>query len=343
MFLRAVHFAAWRSGVAALLVLSFAASAQQAIQFSRPANQDPAAPANSYAPSRHKSASDFNAPKSLFGDDGPSASFDVLPSGPAPAMPNAYTLQWQKLLQDRKNWALMTPEQVLGVPTPESILGIAPKEDPKLTLEARFLQRQDRQSEMAATNGLPRQGDTFLRSEDQNTGLFQDRNEPSQFTETKRGLNPDTTTPNTDKRLSSFLSRDSGNHADMDQPSDPTWASPFAAPPTPPQSTPEQLANMDRFRALIDMPSSEKAPATANLFLPHVAAPDPLLPVQPLYSPVGHSFTPVGNDITKPTGLTPLTGISAPPPVPAKKPALVQPPPWMSQSAQSTTLPQRQF
>jgi hypothetical protein len=294
-------------------------------------------------PPSHKSASDFNAPKSLFGDDEPTASFDILPGGPAPVMPNAYTLQWQKILQDRKNWALRTPEQILGVPTPESILGIAPREDSQLSPEERFLQRQDRQWERTATNGLPRPDATFLRTDDPNTGLFQDRNEHSQFTATSHGLIPGATAPGTGRLLNSFLSPNSGNQADLNQPSDPTWASPFGAPQPSLQPTPEQLANMERFRALMEPPPSEKAPATANVFLPRAAAPDANLQAQPLFNPIGRSFTPVQYDIAKPTGLTPLAGVTGPPPTPAKKPALVQPPPWMSQSPQNATLPQRQF
>jgi hypothetical protein len=100
---------------------------------------------------------------------------------------------------------------------------------------------------------------------------------------------------------------------------------------------------MERFRALMEPPTSEKPPATLNFLLPRVAAPDPNLQAQPLFNPIGRSFTPVENDIAKPTGLTPLAGVTGPQPIPAKKPALVQPPPWMSQSPQNATLPQRQF
>ena len=343
MLLRAVHFVVRGSGLTALLTLGLAASAQQAIQFTKPANQDPKATANTYVPPSHKSSSDFNAPKSLFGGDGATASFDELPAGPTPAMPNSYTRQWQKILQDRKNWALMTPEMVLGVPTPESILGIVPKEDSKLSPEEGFLQRQDRQLQMNATNGLHGPEAGFSRNDDPRTGQFQDRNERSQFASSSRNVTSDTSAPGTAKLPNSFLGPNSGNQADPNQPSDSTWASPFGAPQLSPQSTLEQLANMERFRALMEPPPSEKAPATASLFQPRVAAPDPNLQAQPLFNPMVRSLTPVENDIAKPTGLTPLAGVTGPAPTPTKKPALVQPPPWMSQSPQNSTLPQRQF
>lgn len=344
MCAHAVNVSARWSGLAALMALGLSAAAQQSIQFSRPANQNPTATANSSLPASHKSPSDFNAPKSLFGDDSATASFDILPTGPAPIIPNSYALQWQKILQDRKNWALMTPEQILGMPTPESILGITdPRDDPKLSPEERYLQRQDRRMEMAATNGLPRPDGVSLRQQNQDTGLFQNRNDRGLFTDNPSGLSPRPMVSGPARFSSPFLSQNPGASADMNQASDSTWASPFGSPQPPPQSTPEQLQGMERFRALFESPVSAKAPASAGFALPTTATPDPNLQAQPAFNPVGRSATPVLDDIAKPTGLAPLAGVTGPLPAPAKKPPLVQPPPWMSQSPQNSIMPQRQF
>jgi hypothetical protein len=325
-----------------MLALGFSASAQQAIQFTKPASSDPATPANTYTPAPHKAPSDFNAPKSIFGDDGPTASFDILPGSPPPVLPNAYSQQWQKFFQNRKNWALMTPEQVLGVPTPESILGLTPAQDAKLSPEERFLQRQDRQSPTSATNGLPRLSAAFGRDEDQ-AGVFLDPIDRRQLADPSRGAISSATPSGPGRLVNAFLSADSANPAEPNQAANATWASPFGFPQSTPKSTPEQLETMARFRALMEPPAQEKQSAAANLLLPRTATPDPNMQAQPAFNPIGRSFKPLENDITKPTGITPLAGVTGPQPPAAKKPAAVQPPPWLSQSPQDTTLPQRQF
>src|SRR5882672_7132159 len=114
----------WLSTAIATMATLMPALAQQSIIFSKPAEVS-ADKANSFMPEpSHTGPSAFNAPSPLFGRR-PTASFDILPGAqrPAPISPEQ-ALQWQKFLDKKKNWTLMTPEEILGVPTPEKILGI---------------------------------------------------------------------------------------------------------------------------------------------------------------------------------------------------------------------------
>ena len=155
MFSNAVNSMARWLGLALLMGLVLPALAQRSIEYSTPAEDDAKAP-ESVAPAvTHKTPSAFNAPKSLFGND-VSASFDDLPRSPVPNN-NRSNPQWRKAQEDQKNWALMTPQEILGVPTPESILGISSlQDDTKLTSEERFLKRQD-QPLGSSTNGWQHQ------------------------------------------------------------------------------------------------------------------------------------------------------------------------------------------
>lgn len=331
------------------MTLCLPAAAQQTIQFSKPVNHDPAATANAFLPeANHKSANAFNAPASLFGN-GPD--FDVPPGTPPMVFnPNA-AAQWQKVMEDRKNWALMTPEQILGVPTPESILGVTDPEENKLSPEERYLRRQGRQSQMGATNALQRADNWMWHKDDDTAGPFRPFDGSSPFADDPDGSkrNPDGSRRNPampNLNRSPFFNPNQRTLADMNQRMNSTWASPFESPEPLPKATPEQLAGMEHFRAmLMQSPSTlEKTPTPASFSSQPAASPDPFLQALPPYNPAGHSFMPLGNDIAKPTGLMPLAGVSGPLPTPPKKAPLVQPPPWMSQqSPQSSTLPQRQY
>jgi hypothetical protein len=66
---------------------------------------------------------------------------------------------------------------------------------------------------------------------------------------------------------------------------------------------------------------------------------------RPLVNPLGHSFTPLQSSIGRPTGITPLPGITGPYkiPAPAKSSTQAQLPPWLSDSPQPFSPPQRRF
>ena len=123
------------------------------------------------------------------------------------------------------------------------------------------------------------------------------------------------------------------------------WASPFNQPAAAVKRDLAQEAEMDRFRALLDSGSPPEKPA-ATVRLEPLSAPDPNLQPLPLGNPLGHSFTPIQRGISKPTGITPLPGITSPYvlPVTAKTPGQAQPPPWLSDSPQPFgTPPRRSF
>ena len=341
MFLSAVNYV-WRGlALAALLAPGWSANAQQAIQFSKPANQDPAAAANSALRLKHSSPADFKAPSSLFGDTGADAGFDELPGGPPVIYPNANNQQWQKMLQERKNWALSTPEQILQVPTPETILGLTdPREDPNLSPEERFLKRQDRLSGISATNGPRGLNGMSSRTFDPNRDLYASPDERSRSGDARSGFDAGSFSSGPPKMQSVFTSLDSGTSPDQNLKVDPTWTSPFGSPEPQPKPTPKQLEGMEAFRALMESPTKAKPSTFGNLGLPAVAAPDPNLQALPVFNRAGSSFTPLANDIKK---ISPLAGVTGPPPAPPKKSPLVSPPPWMSSSLQNPTLPQRQY
>jgi hypothetical protein len=339
MFYQSVTFAARRLVVPGLIWLCLPVSAQQAIQFSTPV-EDPANQEIAFAPKTdHKVTSAFNAPKPLF-RVGPSASFNLLPSGPVPVIVTPRNQQWQKNQDAMRNWTLLTPEQILGVPTPESILGIAdPEEDPNQSLEERFLKRRERQSEagMEATNIWQ----PVMHSKDGlRSGPFEDSQTATLFTESLE-LSTSASTGLGDKRdFKQLFSKDSmaGGNSQADS----LWSSPFGSPAAPAKATPEQLAGMERFRTLFMEHTEQEKPATAYAGQA-TATPNPNFQVQPAFNSSGHSFAALKDDIAKPMGLAPLPGITGPAPTPVKKTSSVQPPPWMSSTAEHASLPQRQF
>ncbi len=332
MLLFHVKFAARWLGPAALVLLGVTATAQQTIPLSQPVWDDPTNKANAFLPdtSRYNSAGAFNAPIPLFGARGPSASFDILPGSPPPPISAADALQFQKAFNDKKNWALMTPEEILGVSTPEQILGIAdPNYDPSLTPEERYLQSQSRQYAIGVSNAVHRAAVSVWSSGDFADGSL-DAN--SRFAGRLDDSERDPA-----RALSSLF----GQRVDAVSQPNSTWSSPFDSPTPLPKPLPAQLAGMESFRALLDPPPPEK-PRSAFVLQP-AATPGPNLQSLPAYNPAGGSPRVLISDLIRPVGLTPLPGVTGPQ-APAKKTApLVRPPPWMQDPLQNSTLPQRQY
>jgi hypothetical protein len=340
MFFYEVNFAARWFGLAALVTLGLPAAAQQTIQISKPVDTDPSSKANAFMPeAARRNPDSFNAPSPLFGGT-PDASFDVLPGSPPPVFYNANPQQWQKFLDNKKNWTLMTPEEVLGIPTPEKILGVTdPDDDPSLSADERFLKRQDQQAAMAVTNGL-RGADSLLWQKDNSPGrFFQTADQEMPFARLMAGSVPDA-----NRNLGSPFSPHPGQPADAAEKLNSAWASPFITAEQPAKLTPEQLADRESFRALLDPPTEDKTPSTSGLFAQPAIPVDPNMePVPASFNPAGRSFTGLQNDVGHPTGITPLPGVTGPLPQPKKVAPLVQPPPWMQDPLQSSTMPQRQF
>jgi hypothetical protein len=331
-----VHLAARWFASAAFGALAVGAPAQQKIEFSKPADQDPTAKANALAPTfpHQLSASAFNAPSPLFGDRMPTADFDVSPAYFNQNAGAGDAAKWKKNFDSKKNWMLMTPEEILNIPTPENVMGVGDLQDEKLSPEERFMQRQNR---LAAgdPNDSRRADASPWRDEPVGADPFHAGDANTRFAETLGGSIPGAVkNPNALADLNQF---NQFNHK-----SSSTWASPFNQQEPLPKQTPDQLAGMERFRALMESQTPEKAPEAARFSYPSAAAPDPNMQVLPAYNPAGRSFTRLENGMNKPTGIMPLPGLNGQRPTPLKKEApLVQPPPWLSTSPQS--LPQREF
>lgn len=354
MNLRSVLIAAWRCSVAALIIWGGSILAQQPIQFSKPANEDPAATANSFLPGAgHAPPSAYNAPNPLFGGN-PGSSFDTLPMGPQPIILNV-NRQAQKAAQQRKNWTYLTPEEILAIPTPESILHIPdPQDDPKLSPEQRYLNRRDQQARFAATNATlrvdalswqsPNSSDRVFGSLDSNNN---DRDRSAKGTSDSSGnslLGPGgSRNPNSPFNQNSLF-QNSGPDADRYQRQNSSWMSPFDSPGPLPKPSPEQQAGMERFRAQFLEAPPVPAPVATTFDAPQSPAPDPYMNTMPAFNPAGSSFKSLESDIAKPVGLTPLSGVTGPRPAAPKPAPLVQPPPWLSApSPQNGNVPHRVF
>jgi hypothetical protein len=324
------------------MALGLPALAQQSIQFSRPAGQDPAATANAFLPPSHQAnPASFSAPVSLFGG-GPTADFDILPGAPGPVTQNT-SPQWQKFLDDKKNWTLLTPEEVLGLPTPEKLLGITDPDEDQLSAQDRYLRRQEHRSESAATNFLHQANSLAWHADDPTAKLFQDPDANGRLPETPGNSITGRTLPGSTRSLNPFFNPLPKSPTEMNQDIESTWVSPFNTPDQTPKPTPEQMAGMDRFRALLEAPTPDKPSVLAGFSGQPLPASDPNMQPLPAYNPASGGVKPLQSDIATPTGLLPLAPVTGQLPPPPKKSALVQAPPWMSSSPQNPTLPQRQF
>ena len=330
------------AGLAAMAVLwAFPSRAQPTNQPSKPAAEVTATTNSFMSPDQRNAADAYNAPKSVFsGQLAPQ--FDILPGAGQPQdISPAAAKQWQKFLDGKNKWTLMTPEEIMGVPTPEKILGLPDKNgDDKLTLEQRFLARPERAATFAATNGIRRLNDPWSRD---NPGPF------GQKVDTDRDARPgDRPDAGSARFFSQTLSAQPGllfgSSPNEDSNEGSKWASAFVRPAQPPKQTPEQLAGMERFRALMEPsapPDKLVVPRTAA-----VPAVDPYLEPVPQFNPNGRSFTPLQSSISRPTGIKPLPGITGPYTIPTETRTAGQAklPPWLSDSQQPPLgMPQRKF
>lgn len=298
-------------------------AAQQTIVVSKPADLS-AERANNFMDNRSSRINnDHNAPRSLFNNLTPEA-----PMTPPPQYIPRQDPSVQEALNKRKNWTLLTPEEILGIPTPEQIMGVpADKTKPKLTLEEKFLLRQ----QSSATNGRV----ASLFSREDNNPFSRNRADRTSPFYTSDKSPTDRLSPDSDRyfdQLKKMAARDDFSAQALKKEESP-WATSFANP-TAPKRTPEQLAAMERFRAMLE-PTSPQPAMTASRSA--VAAPDPYLQPQPKVNPIGRSVNSLENNSARPTGINPLpTVIGSAPKTPAKRPDWqAQPPPWTSGKPQT--------
>lgn len=319
--------------LAAVLAVGCLSSwAQQTTVNSKPADVSPEK-ANSFMDNRSpRLNNDHNAPRSLFEANSPNL---VLP-------PPVYFQNQDPVAREaanrRKNWTLLTPEEIMGVKTPEQILGLdKDKYQAKLTLEQEFLQRQRKP---AGTNGLNNpaysrnNNNPFSRYHDEQNPFSQNKNEADYRMNETRAASP--------SRYLDSLNRNaapgsSGFQRDEESP----WASGFARPSVP-KPSPEELAkrnaNMERFRALMEPAPQPAQAANPGRYSasPATAEVDPYLQPQPKVNPVGHSIQALEDTSARPTGITPLPPVtgSVQTPVQTRPAWQAQPPPWLSDKPQ---------
>jgi hypothetical protein len=323
-------------GIPALVALGWSAAAQQALRISTPSETGASPAAQSVASlpdsALHRKTAEVRAPVPLFGDRTPEASFDILPGSQQYIFNSAES---QKNANEQRNWTLMTPEDILGISTAEKILKLShPGDDASLTPEQRFLKRQDQQQLSSASNAWQRA----------NTSLWHhDKNDADSLFESLDASQSGANAPGPGTRTGNSVFGNMNARGELRQKFDSTWASPFETPELLPKPTQAQLAGMDRFRAIMNPATPEKAPASVNLGLP-IAPINRNLQTFPAFNPVGRAVTPLVSESAKPTGLTPLPGITGQQVTETKKTSpLVKPPPWMQDPLQSGNLPQRQF
>ena len=128
------------------------------------------------------------------------------------------------------------------------------------------------------------------------------------------------------------------------------WFKTLRQPTQPAAPTPEQLAERERFKRLLDPGSyadlaTKSAPGGKSLSSPQSLS-DATLDQPPSVNPMGASLTPLSSGIGRPMGLMPLPGVTGPTNWQSSaslSSGAPQPPPWLLQTPQPFSPPQRKF
>jgi len=351
MSFRRANFKMLLAGALTAVVLSATAQkgappSSKPIIFSPPAGENAVSNAPLLLPrlsDRPNFGNEVRAPVSIFDAQTPSLPLPVSP--PAPTLSRADVRRLQKMLDERENWALLTPEEILGVDTSGNTLRTPEQEaaddQRKLTVVGRFLERQQ-QSHMAVTNGYDNGNSSSGWDFSRNRGGLTNGSpsDPGRIG-----------SPTAAQILDRFFNDMSANDQFVgpDGNRSAGWFKSLGLPPQPAPPTPEQLAERARFSQLLDPGSYSDTGAKSSPDDKFLSVLQPLSDTTPneapAASPVGASFAPLSRGIGRPVGLTPLAGIggatnwqsSA---APAWAP---QPPPWLVQTPQPFTMPQRKF
>jgi hypothetical protein len=326
--------------VATVLAAVFSAAAQQTILFSKP-TESPEEQANSFMPSLDSRlqgrAGQFNAPKQLFNLSPQDSDL------PPPQMPQLPNPSLKDELDRRRNWTLMTPQEILGVPTPEKILGLPdPTGDDKRSVTERYLRRQDLAAAVSATNAMRQPGLSLLRDDDNPFAPKRQRDltNPGGENDTTANMaaRPDQASRKFFDRL---VTAPASSPFAPDQTADSTWSSAFNQPAPQVKPNLDQVAAMDRFRALMEPSAPPASAPTTTRFAPApLPVPDPNLQPLPVFNPLGQSFSALQNDIGRPKGINPLPGLTGPYVAPpASKKSQVQLPPWLLKDPQPPESP----
>ena len=321
--------------LSALITTACAQTAGRAIIFSSPESDAGQSGKFSLQP--------VNPQLTLFHDtaQAPVQLFDFSPPNdlpPAPVLPVFLPQQrmMQKLMGERQNWILMTPEEILGVTATDKTLQPQERDalgnEIKSTQLERFLQRE-RQLRNSPTNGW--------HNERAASPWNFERNPDS-------GDKPDFGHDNPAEATRGFARLLNGQR-NQDETAAPRQNSFWdaASQPSSPATTradEDQLAAMDRFRQLLNPSPVETSQPSSDSQL--LMTPKPT--VDPFFTrpdfipnPAGASFTPLSTGIARPTGLTPLpdavTSLLPSVAAPARK---LQLPPWLLQGPQPFVISQ---
>jgi hypothetical protein len=269
---------------------------------------------------------------------------------PTPAISPAQVRQLQRLLDERKNWALLTPEEILGLPTREKILGLQDRDalgQPKNeTVLERFYERQEQLRVRTNSNNYSYDNYSYGAAGSAPHADFSG----GQGMQMNPNLwMPAGGKPENPTLLDQFLNGTTGSRAASAQAAESSGFKLFNLPASSAGAAPEPAAAAGEFQQLLS-PSSPpgvatKAPALGGPILSSSSlSPKPAFGQSPAI-PLGASFTPLGSGIGMPVVATPLPGVfgqtnAAPVLAPEWKP---QPPPWMSSTPQLGAIPQRKF
>ena len=169
-----------------------------------------------------------------------------------------------------------------------------------------------------------------------------DKDDRSLFSRGAFSSPDDQSQPDSTRYFKQFLKANTGNGLyNNGQKQATAWTSVFAQPAQPKQ-TPTQLADMERFRAMMEPisssdKSSDKTAATKTSFSTTPAPDaDSIFQPQPIFNPAGRSVALIQDGITRPVGIKPLSGSAGPEKLASEvKPAWqAQLPPWLSDGPQ---------
>lgn len=248
----------------------------------------------------------------------------------------------QKSQEDRNNWTLMTPAEILGVETPEDVLkspeqAAFDKERGGQNPMERFLKRQN-QLQAGGTNGA------------------QGANSKLQWDFSRNEVRPDSFgrgngyTDNAQKKTADFL--DSSIDEWSTKPNKNLGQNGFNTSSRSPSSATmmRQADSVARFQELLASASSPSStilkPSSGVKNLPAVQPlVDPNLQPRPQVNPNGASFTPLSSGIVRPTAITPLPTLTSQNIAPSvTTPSwMPKPAPWLSTAPQPFAIPQRKF
>ena len=317
------------------------AGADESIVFTKPPD-DPAAKANSFMDQQpqHDTAS-LKMPAPLFNGPQASPDFDATAfmQQPPPLSPQQIQQQ-EKEENERRNWGLMTPAEIFGVPTVGQIFGMPePDADKDLTPEERFLRRERQAYDEPVTNSLQADG-----------GTWNDSNNPFQKSGDRDNRGPDENTDPDQRNHSSqspFRQANSSEQSEADRRQNSIFQSVFSTPPAPAKESPEHAAQMERFRTLLESQPAFETPQTmpvAASFQSSYQSPagQPAVPeykAPTAYDAAANFEAQRQQEIGKPMGIAPLPPISAQPKKKDDSKPLVKPPPWLSDQPQPNTPP----